>query len=90
MTTYRSKPELEPALIQFGRTLVRASIFFLQKLGDAVDLSCLKEGDDEYDYFLEVRADELELVGRQVADLQRTVLQQFGIEISVKPMPMQP
>ena len=90
MTTYRIKPELEPALIQFGRTLVRASIFFLKKLGDMVDLSCLKEGDYEYDYFLEVRADELELVGRQVADLQRTVLQQFGIEISVKPMPMQP
>ena len=90
MTTYRIKPELEPALIQFGRTLVRASIFFLKKLGDVVDLTCLKEGDDEYDYFLEVRADELEPVGRRVADLQRTVLQQFGIEIRIKPKAIQP
>ncbi|MBV8368042.1 MAG: hypothetical protein JO036_03755 [Candidatus Eremiobacteraeota bacterium] len=89
MTTYRIKPELEPALIQFGRTLVRASIFFLQKLGDIVDLSCLKEGDDEYDYFLEVRVDELELVGRRVAELQRAVLQQFGMEITLKPKAIQ-
>ncbi len=90
MTTYRIKPELEPALIQFGRTLVRASIFFLQKLDDIVDLSCLKEGDDEYDYFLEVRTDEFEPVGRRVADLQRSVLQQFGIEISIKARAIQP
>ena len=90
MTTYRIKPDLEPALIQFGRTLARASIFFLNNLGDMVDMSSLKEGDDEYDYFLEVRADELEPVGRRVADLQRTVLQQFGIEIRIKPKAIQP
>jgi hypothetical protein len=90
MTAYSVKPDLEPALVQFGRTLARASIFFLKKLGDIVDLRCLKEGDDECDYVLEVRADELELVARRVADLQRTVLEQFGVEISLKPMAMPP
>jgi len=90
MTTYRIEPDLEPALIQFGRTLAQASIFFLKSLGNVVDLSCLKEGDDEYDYFLAIRADELELVDRRVADLQRAVLEQFGVAISIKLMPIEP
>jgi hypothetical protein len=90
MTVYSIEPDLEPALIQFGRTLARASIFFLKNLGDILDLSCLQEGDDEYDYFVRVRADELQLVGQRVAGLQRTVMEQFGVEISLKLTAMQP
>jgi hypothetical protein len=85
MTVYSVKPELEPALIQFGRVLRRASIFFLKSLGDIVDVTCLREGDEEYDYFLEVAADQLDVVSQRVAELERTIQEQFGIEITVMP-----
>lgn len=85
MTVYNIKPEFEPELIQFGRVLRRASIFFLKNLADIVDPRCLKEGDEEHDYFLEVPAEQLDVVSRRVVQLQRTVQEQFEIEISVKP-----
>ncbi len=85
MTVFNVKAEFEPALIQFGRVLRRASIFFLKNLAVIVDPKCLREGDEEYDYFLEVPADRLDDVSRRVAELQRTIREQFEIEISVKP-----
>jgi hypothetical protein len=85
MTVFNVKPEFEPALIQFGRVLRRASIFFLKNLADIVDPKCLREGDDEYDYFLLVPADRLDDVSRRVAELQRTIQERFEIEITVKP-----
>ncbi|HEY0392883.1 MAG TPA: hypothetical protein VGD01_00175 [Candidatus Elarobacter sp.] len=85
MTVFNVKPEFEPQLIAFGRVLRRASIFFLKNLGDIIDPKCLREGDEEYDYFLVVPADRLDEVGRRVAELQRTIQEQFDIEISVKP-----
>ncbi|GEM_PF-4114916 len=90
MTVFSVKPEVEPALIQYGRVLCRASIFFLQNLADIVDVTCLREGDEEYDYFLEVPADQLEVVRERVSALQRTVQEQFDIEISVNPMTAMP
>ncbi|MEA2688794.1 MAG: hypothetical protein QOJ39_3118 [Candidatus Eremiobacteraeota bacterium] len=85
MTVFNVKPEFETALIQFGRVLRRASIFFMTNLADIIDPKCLSEGDEEYDYFLEVPADRLDDVSRRVAELQRTIREQFEIEIRVKP-----
>ncbi|HEY0394594.1 MAG TPA: hypothetical protein VGD01_08865 [Candidatus Elarobacter sp.] len=89
MTVFSVRAELEPELIRFGRVLARASIFFMKNLGDIIDVRSLRAGDEEYDYFLEVPADQVNAVRRQVAALQRTILNQFGTEISVKTKPVQ-
>ena len=85
MTVWSIKPELEPALVESGRVLRRASIFFLKNLAEIIDVTCLTEGDEEYDYFLEVPAERLDDVIRRIAELQRAIQERFEIEISVKP-----
>jgi len=83
MTVYSVKAEFEPALVEFGRVLARASIFFLRELGGIVDVTGLREGDEEHDYFLEVPAEQLDAVRPRVAELLHSVQEQFGVEISV-------
>jgi hypothetical protein len=84
MTVFSIDPTLEPELIEFGRVLARASIFFMTSLGDIVDVTRLREGDEEYDYLLDVPADRLDAVSRRIGDLERTIRERFEIDIKVK------
>jgi hypothetical protein len=47
----------------------------------------LSEGDEEFDYFVPVRASQLHEVSLLIADLEVTVQQRFGVKISAMPIP---
>ena len=86
MTVWTIKPELEPALIEFGRSLRRASIYFLKNLPEIADVASLRAGDEDHDYFLAVPADRFDDTAQRLASLLRTVKEQFDVEITVKPI----
>ena len=72
-----------------SRRAVRAAeAFFLARLARIVgDLSALTEGDDEFDYFVPVRASRLHEVGQRIADLELEVQDRYEISLSAMPIP---
>ncbi|MBV8368761.1 MAG: hypothetical protein JO036_07465 [Candidatus Eremiobacteraeota bacterium] len=70
------------------RILVPATAFFMRNLASIVDVTELSEGDDEYDYFIRVPADRLHEMDQRIVDLACTVQEQFGVTITIMPIPV--
>lgn len=81
MIVYNTEPDVERELLRAGRVMRRANIFFLVNLAKFADITSLREGDDEDDYFIDVPASRLHDVGLQIADLHYEVRHRFGAEV---------
>jgi hypothetical protein len=88
MTVYNTEPDVERELERAGRVLRCANVFFLVNLARIVDITRLREGDDEQDYFVEVPASRLHEVGQRIADLNYDVRHRFHAEVSAMAIPV--
>jgi hypothetical protein len=86
MTVYNTEPDVERELGRAGRVLRRANVFFLVNLARIVDITGLREGDDEKDYFVDVPASQLHEVDQRIADLEYEVRHRFDAEVSAMAM----
>jgi hypothetical protein len=53
-----------------------------------VDLTRLSEGDDEYDSFVRVPVDEFHELTQRISDLKFKVQDQFGVYVTIMPIPV--
>jgi hypothetical protein len=66
-----------------------AHAFFIAHLANLVgDLSALTDGDENFDYFVPVALTDLHTIGQQIADLEYTVKERFGIDVTALPIPI--
>ena len=78
--------ELPRDLARALRMLAPANAFFVANLARIVDVTKLTEGDEEFDYFVPVPANQLHDVTQRIADLKFAVQERFGVGISVMPI----
>jgi hypothetical protein len=64
-----------------------AQAFFLTNLGRIVGDAPVTAGDDEFDYFVRVRASRLHDVGLRISRLQFKVQERFGVVLTAMPIP---
>ncbi|MBV8369647.1 MAG: hypothetical protein JO036_12070 [Candidatus Eremiobacteraeota bacterium] len=88
MTVFNTEPDVERELSRFGRVLGRASVFLLVNLAAIVDMTTLREGDGEDDYLIDVPANRLSEVRQPIAELHEEVRRRFGIDVTVRVMPV--
>jgi len=79
----------DPRAVEMAAERLRpANAFFLARLAQLVgDVSTLTVGDDEFDYFIRVPSERLNLLNEQLTDLQLEVLQRYHIGISAFAIP---
>jgi hypothetical protein len=87
MTIYTDDYEMSKEAAGAARIFVPATAFFMSSLARIVDVTQLREGDDEYDYFVSVPADRLHEIDLRISDLECTVKERFGVRITIMPIP---
>jgi hypothetical protein len=70
------------------RMIVPATAFFMKNLARIVDITQLSEGDDEFDYFVRVPANELHELDQRIVDLKFEVQDRFGVKIMIMAKPI--
>ena len=66
--------------------LCRANAFVLANLAEVVDVSRLREGDAEDDYFINVPARSLHDIGDLITPLEYIALMRFDVGLGVMPI----
>lgn len=87
MTMAQPQSEVELELEPAKRALRRANAFVLANLPKLMDVSRLREGDDEDDYFIDVPPRRLYDVGEPVAHLENLAIERFNVGLGVMPIP---
>lgn len=88
MTIYTDECVMSKEVAEALRILVPATAFFVSNLAGIVDITKLREGDEEYDYFVSVPADRLHEMDLRISDLKHTVQERFGVTITIMPIPV--
>jgi len=70
------------------RIVTPAVACFVRNLVGIVDVAQLSEGDDEYDFFVHVPADQLHEISLRISDLKFAVRDRFGVMITIMPIPV--
>jgi len=80
----------DPRAVEMAAEKLRpANAFFLARLARLVgDISTLTVGDEEFDYFVRVPFDRLNVLNEQITDLQLEVLERYHIGISAFAIPV--
>ncbi len=79
--------EIADELEKLGETMRKATAALIVGLARIVDIATLTEGDDEFDYFVQVPSGELYELGKRVSDLECDIQDRFGIKVTVLPIP---
>lgn len=87
MTAIQPESEIELDLEPAKRALRRANAFVLANLPGLMDVSRLREGDGEDDFFIDVPPCRLYDVGEPVAHLENLAIERFNVGLGVMPIP---
>lgn len=87
MTINDPRSDIELDFESARRVLCRANAFVLAKLPQIADVSRLREGDHEDDYFLEVPARCRHDIGVLITPLEYLALMRFDVGLRVMPIP---
>ncbi|HZY95634.1 MAG TPA: hypothetical protein VFE35_00880 [Candidatus Cybelea sp.] len=88
MTVYTDDYVMSKEAAQAFRIAVPAIAYFMSNLARIVDITQIREGDDEYDYFVSVPADRLHEMDLRITDLKFKVQERFGVTITIMPIPV--
>ncbi|MBV8368043.1 MAG: hypothetical protein JO036_03760 [Candidatus Eremiobacteraeota bacterium] len=70
-----------------SRALRRANAYVLANLSALVDLRCVREGDFEDDYFIEVPCSRLPEVSNRLIQLKRIAADRFDVDLGLMWIP---
>jgi hypothetical protein len=88
MTIYTDDDVMSKHVARALRVLAPATAYFMRNLAGIADVTQLREGDDEYDFFLHVPADQLHEMDQRISDLKFAVRDRFGVMITIMPIPV--
>jgi hypothetical protein len=86
MTVNDPQSEIELDFEPAKRVLCRANAFVLANLPPIVDVSRLREGDADEDYFVDVPARCLHDIGDLITPLEYIALMRFDVGVGVMPI----
>ena len=87
MTVNDPRSDTELDFESAKRVLSRANAFVLANLPQFADVSRLREGDFDEDYFLEVPAHRRHDIGELITPLEYLALMRFDVGLGVMPVP---
>ena len=87
MTINDPRSDIELDFEAARRVLCRANAFVLANLPQIVDMNCVREGDAEDDYFIDVPARHRHKLGTLITPLEYEALIRFDVGLGIMPIP---